>query len=113
MQYGKVPQQAAAVFPKLEVGGLHEVLHQRPRGLTPQRSRSHNGEADGLSHSQNELLPGHVITRPGTKTYDVFQRKRRVPRRSGDTRHIVEDFSGSSESCAANSHFEDGRYGIG
>src|SRR5271157_1910681 len=85
----KVPQEAAGVFPEFEVGYLDQVLHQGPRRLAPQGGRAHDGEADGLSDPENELLPRLVITRAGAETDDVLQGQRRISCWSRSVRHFV------------------------
>ena len=69
----EVAQAAAAVFAEFEVRYLDQVIYQRPRTLTPQAGRAHNGKADGPSHPANEFLPCLFITRPGAEADEVFQ----------------------------------------
>src|SRR3954447_7591851 len=89
MLNGKIPQETAAVFPEFDVGYLDQILHYRLESLAPETGRAHNREADGLSDTQNKLLPRCLVTRSGTETDNVFERQRRIPRRSRNARHPV------------------------
>ena len=59
-------QPATAIFPKLEIGCLHQILDDGSRRRTPLRGRSQNRQADRLMNPRSELPPCVIIARPCT-----------------------------------------------